>query len=63
LIKNLVQQFENQAVKKGIYFRYILGAGVPEHIICDGVRLSQILLNLLSKVTCIYLLIAVILSC
>jgi CheY-like chemotaxis protein len=49
LIKNLVQQFETQAVKKGIYFRYILGAGVPEHIICDGVRLSQILLNLLGN--------------
>ena len=49
LIKNLVQQFETQALKKGIHFKYVLGNGVPEHIISDGVRLSQILLNLLGN--------------
>ena len=49
LINNLVHQFETQALKKGIHFSCVLGNGVPEHIICDGVRLSQILLNLLGN--------------
>ncbi|MEI4551640.1 ATP-binding protein [Pseudoalteromonas spongiae] len=49
LIKNLVQQFETQAVKKGIHFNAILGGGVPEQINTDGVRLSQVLLNLLGN--------------
>jgi signal transduction histidine kinase/CheY-like chemotaxis protein len=49
LIKNLVQQFETQALKKGIHFNAILGNGVPEQINTDGVRLSQVLLNLLGN--------------
>ncbi|MDE3274114.1 PAS domain-containing sensor histidine kinase [Pseudoalteromonas sp. G4] len=49
LIKNLVQQFETQALKKGIHFKAILGNGVPEQINTDGVRLSQVLLNLLGN--------------
>ncbi|WP_372765789.1 response regulator [Pseudoalteromonas sp.] len=49
LIKNLVQQFETQAIKKGIHFNAIVGNGVPEQINTDGVRLSQVLLNLLGN--------------
>lgn len=49
LVKNLVKQFETQAIKKGIHFEYVMGKGVPEHIQCDGVRLSQVLLNLLGN--------------
>lgn len=49
LVKNLVQQYETQAVKRGIHFNAILGSGVPEQINIDGVRLSQVLLNLLGN--------------
>lgn len=49
LTKNLVKQFETQAIKNGIEFECAIDHSVPERINCDGVRLSQILLNLLSN--------------
>ncbi|WP_404395037.1 ATP-binding protein [Pseudoalteromonas phenolica] len=49
LTKNLVKQFETQAIKHGIEFECTIDQSVPERIKCDGVRLSQILLNLLSN--------------
>jgi len=49
LTKNLVKQFETQAIKHGIEFECTIDQSVPERINCDGVRLSQILLNLLSN--------------
>jgi CheY-like chemotaxis protein len=49
LTKNLVKQFETQAIKHGIEFECTIDKNIPERINCDGVRLSQILLNLLSN--------------
>lgn len=49
LVKNMVTQFEVQATQKGLDFNYILGNGVPEYIAADGVRLSQVLMNLLGN--------------
>ncbi|RXF03696.1 PAS domain-containing sensor histidine kinase [Pseudoalteromonas phenolica] len=49
LTKNLVKQFETQAIKHGIEFECAIDRSIPERINCDGVRLSQILLNLLSN--------------
>ena len=49
LTKNLVKQFETQAIKHGIEFECTIDQSVPKRINCDGVRLSQILLNLLSN--------------
>ena len=49
LTKNLVKQFETQAIKHGIEFECTIDKSVPQRINCDGVRLSQILLNLLSN--------------
>jgi PAS domain S-box-containing protein len=49
LTKNLVKQFETQAIKHSIEFECTIDHSVPERINCDGVRLSQILLNLLSN--------------
>jgi CheY-like chemotaxis protein/two-component sensor histidine kinase len=49
LTKNLVKQFETQAIKHGIEFECAIDKNIPERIKCDGVRLSQILLNLLSN--------------
>lgn len=49
LIKNVVQQFEIEANQKELIFNYTIGKGVPETIEIDGVRLSQILMNLLAN--------------
>ncbi len=49
LLQNIAQQFETQSIKQGINFDYLCGDDVPEHILCDDVRLSQVILNLLGN--------------
>lgn len=49
LLKNLVKQFETQALKQGLDFNFEMAKRVPELVICDGLRLSQVLLNLLGN--------------
>lgn len=49
LTKNLVKQFETQALKNKILFEFEIDSSIPKTLVCDGVRLSQILLNLLGN--------------
>ncbi|MFW8592263.1 ATP-binding protein [Glaciecola sp. 2405UD65-10] len=48
-IKGLCQPFELQAQQKGISFTYCIEEGVPDYLITDKLRLTQIITNLLSN--------------
>lgn len=49
LLKNIVKQYDSMALKQSLAFHYEISDTVPEWVICDGVRLSQVLLNLLGN--------------
>ncbi|HTB32760.1 MAG TPA: PAS domain S-box protein [Bacteroidia bacterium] len=46
IIKNVVFTLEPRAIQKGIKFQYKIDSSVPEKVMGDSVRLSQILWNL-----------------
>ncbi|MEO9802451.1 MAG: response regulator [Reichenbachiella sp.] len=49
MAKNIVKGFDNKAKEKDIYLSFIHDEDIPSFIVCDGLRLSQILTNLLGN--------------
>lgn len=46
---DLAETFQLHASERGLTFRLALGAGIPEHVLGDGPKLRQVLINLLSN--------------
>ena len=49
MIKNIVKGFDTRAKEKDIYLNFIYDEEIPRFIVCDGLRLSQILTNLIGN--------------
>lgn len=49
MARNIVKGFDNKAKEKDIYLSFLHDDEIPNFIICDGLRLSQILTNLLGN--------------
>lgn len=49
IIKTTIQMTESKARQKGLYLEYIIDNKLPEKLLGDAVRLSQVLLNLVSN--------------
>jgi signal transduction histidine kinase/ligand-binding sensor domain-containing protein len=48
-IEEVLDVFAGKAVEKGLDLIYQMDKQIPDHIVCDSVRLRQILLNLISN--------------
>ncbi|MCV9385171.1 response regulator [Reichenbachiella ulvae] len=46
---NIVKAQEPKAREKGIYLNFISDEGIPKFVVCDGLRMSQILTNLIGN--------------
>ncbi len=49
LAKNIIKGFEKKAEEKSIYLNFICDDDIPKFVICDGLRLSQVLTNLIGN--------------
>ncbi|MEQ6121540.1 response regulator [Reichenbachiella sp. MALMAid0571] len=49
LAENIIRAFESKAIEKGIYLKLNFDDKIPNRIITDGLRLSQILTNLIGN--------------
>ncbi|UXX78337.1 response regulator [Reichenbachiella carrageenanivorans] len=49
MARNIVKGFDNKAKEKDIYLSFLHDDEIPSFIVCDGLRLSQILTNLLGN--------------
>ncbi|WP_456462834.1 response regulator [Reichenbachiella sp.] len=49
MARNITKGFDNRAKEKDIYLNFIHDEEIPNFIVCDGLRLSQILTNLISN--------------
>ncbi|MEO9964498.1 MAG: response regulator [Reichenbachiella sp.] len=49
MAKNIVKGFDNKAREKDIYLSFLHDDDIPKYVMCDGLRLSQILTNLLGN--------------
>lgn len=49
MARNIVKGFDNRAKEKDIYLNFLHDDDIPRFIVCDGLRLSQILTNLLGN--------------
>lgn len=49
MAKNIVKGFDNKAKEKDIYLNFLHDENIPGYVMCDGLRLSQILTNLLGN--------------
>lgn len=49
LCRNIVKGQEPKAREKGIYLNFLYDEDIPKYIVCDGLRMSQILTNLVGN--------------
>lgn len=49
LAKNIVKGQEQKAKEKNIYLNFIQDENIPNFVVCDGLRLSQVLTNLVGN--------------
>ncbi|MFY0651610.1 MAG: response regulator [Cyclobacteriaceae bacterium] len=49
LVENIIRAFEGKAKEKGIYLKSTIDKKIPKVIVADGLRLSQILTNLIGN--------------
>ena len=49
MAQNIVRQLEPKAKEKKIYLNCLIDEGIPNYVLADGLRLSQVLTNLVSN--------------
>ncbi len=49
MAQNIVRQLEPKAKEKKIYLNFLADEGIPNYVLADGLRLSQVLTNLVSN--------------
>ncbi|SMD32260.1 Signal transduction histidine kinase [Reichenbachiella faecimaris] len=49
MAKNITKGFDTRAKEKDIYLNFLYDEDIPNFIVCDGLRLSQILTNLIGN--------------
>ena len=46
---NIIRGMEKKAEEKGIYLHFLHDKDIPKYVVCDGLRLSQVLTNLVGN--------------